>query len=61
MAEAPKSKEFKPGRGYAKADWDAVEFPEMTDEELANAHPARDVLPPAFFKAVDAYRDVRRR
>jgi hypothetical protein len=58
--EAPKLKEFKPGRGYTKADWDAVDFPEMTDEELANARPARDVLPTAFFEGMDAYRKARR-
>jgi len=54
-------KEFVPGQGYTEADWDAVDFPEMTDEELANARPARAVLPPAFFEAVEEYRSSRSR
>ncbi|NTA36273.1 BrnA antitoxin family protein [Agrobacterium salinitolerans] len=61
MAKVAKLKEFKPGRGYTEADWDAVDFPEMTDQELANACPARDVLPPAFFEAIDKYRKTRGR
>ena len=61
MAKAKTLKEFKPGRGYTEADWDAVDFPEMTDEELANARPARDVLPPAFFEAMEEYRNSRHR
>jgi hypothetical protein len=42
-------KEFKPGRGYSREDWDAIDSPELTDEELARMRPARDVLPKAFF------------
>ncbi|MFF2320766.1 BrnA antitoxin family protein [Agrobacterium sp. NPDC058088] len=61
MAKVAKLKEFKPGHGYTKADWDAVDFPEMTDDELANARPAREVLPPAFFEAIDEYRKTRGR
>jgi uncharacterized protein (DUF4415 family) len=30
--------------------WDAVDSPELTDEELAKLRPARDVLPPALFE-----------
>jgi uncharacterized protein (DUF4415 family) len=54
-------KEFVPGQGYTEADWDAVDFPEMSNEELANARPARDVSPPAFFEAVEEYRNSRSR
>jgi uncharacterized protein (DUF4415 family) len=43
-----KKKEFQPGRGYTKEDWNAVDFPEMTDEELAEFRPAEEVLPPEF-------------
>lgn len=38
------SKEFKPGRGYKKADWDAVDSPELTDEQFAAAKPFADAL-----------------
>lgn len=48
MAKVAKLKEFKPGRGYTEADWNAVDFPEMTDQELANARPAKEVLPRIF-------------
>ncbi|GGC93271.1 hypothetical protein GCM10010994_58870 [Chelatococcus reniformis] len=30
-----KMKEFEPGRGYTRADWDDAETPEATAEELA--------------------------
>lgn len=29
-------KKFTPGRGYTKADWDAVDSPPLTDEQLAH-------------------------
>jgi uncharacterized protein (DUF4415 family) len=38
-------RKFVPGRGYTKADWDAVDSPELTDEELATARPFADVFP----------------
>ena len=28
-------KQFKPGQGYTRQEWDDTEFPEMTDDELA--------------------------
>lgn len=28
-----KSKTFEPGHGYTKEEWDAVDFPELTDED----------------------------
>ena len=40
-----KLKEFVPGRGYTKEDWDAVDSPELTDEELATAKPFAEVFP----------------
>ncbi len=38
-------KEFQPGRGYSREDWDAVDSPELTDEELAQAKPFAEALP----------------
>ena len=46
-------KEFVPGCGYTKEDWDAVDFPELTDEELATARPFREVFP-------DLYEEIQR-
>jgi len=45
-------KEFKEGRGYTKEDWDGVNSPELTKEELANMKPAKEVMPKAFFEAM---------
>jgi len=28
-------KEFQPGRGYTKEDWDEVDSPELTEEQIA--------------------------
>ena len=39
------SKEFKPGQGYTKQEWDDTEFPELTDEELAQMRPFAEVFP----------------
>lgn len=52
MKRPKRMKEFEPGHGYSKEDWDAVDSPELTDEELASMRPAREVLPPEFFKAL---------
>jgi len=38
-------KSFKPGQGYTKEDWDAVQSPELTDEQMANAKPFAKVFP----------------
>lgn len=38
-------KEFQPGRGYTKEDWDAVDSPPVTKEQLANMRPFAEVLP----------------
>ena len=61
MTTTHKTKEFQPGRGYSKEDWDAVDSPELTDEELAAMRPAREVLPPAFFEAIEEMRRQRGR
>ncbi|WP_313602195.1 BrnA antitoxin family protein [Rhizobium sp.] len=37
--------EFRPGRGYTKEDWDAVDSPPLTKEELASMRPFREVFP----------------
>jgi uncharacterized protein (DUF4415 family) len=38
-------KEFEPGHGYTKEDWDAVDSPELTEEQLAQARPFSEVFP----------------
>jgi uncharacterized protein (DUF4415 family) len=38
-------KEFTPGRGYTKEDWDAVDSPPLTDEQIAQARPFAEVFP----------------
>jgi uncharacterized protein (DUF4415 family) len=52
---------FQPGHGYSREDWDAVDFPEMTEGELSAMRPARDVLPAEFFVAMDNLRRSRGR
>jgi uncharacterized protein (DUF4415 family) len=37
--------EFVAGRGYSKEDWEAVENPDLTQDEMAAARPFRDVFP----------------
>ena len=59
--ETPRMKAIKTGKGYSEGDWDAVDFPEMTDEELADMRPAKEVLPAAFFTAIEAHRKSRGR
>ncbi len=36
---------FKPGQGFTKADWDAVDSPPLTKAQLAQAKPFADVFP----------------
>ena len=45
MTKHPTRSEFTPGRGYAKEDWDAVDSPEATDEQLAQPRPFAEVFP----------------
>jgi uncharacterized protein (DUF4415 family) len=44
----PVLKEFEEGHGFTREDWDAVDFPELTDEELAQARPFKEVFPELF-------------
>lgn len=53
-------KQFKPERGYTKADWDAVDSPPLTREEIASLRPANEVLPVKFFEAVKEARKLGR-
>lgn len=53
-------KAFKPGRGYTKTDWDAVDSPALTKEEVASLRPAKEVLPVEFFQAVTEARKLGR-
>ncbi|MDQ0319553.1 uncharacterized protein (DUF4415 family) [Pararhizobium capsulatum DSM 1112] len=61
MAKASDMKTFTTGRGYSRDDWNAIDSPELSDEELANLRPAKDVLPNDFFKAMDEHRKSRGR
>jgi uncharacterized protein (DUF4415 family) len=38
-------KSFKAGHGYTKTDWDDVQSPELSAEEIAKAKPFADVFP----------------
>ncbi|KFL24944.1 hypothetical protein JP74_21955 [Devosia sp. 17-2-E-8] len=39
-------KEFQPGRGYTKQDWDEVDSPELTEEQIAaGGKPFAEVFP----------------
>lgn len=42
------TKKFVPGQGYTKEDWDAVDSPELTDEELAGLRPMKEALPDLY-------------
>ena len=52
---------FREGRGYTREDWDSVDSPELTDEEIASLRPAKDVLPAAFFEGIGEARRARGR
>jgi uncharacterized protein (DUF4415 family) len=52
---------FAPGHGYSKDDWDGVDSPELTDEEIANMRPAKEVLPASFFEGLADARKTRGR
>lgn len=38
-------KTFTPGQGYTRQDWDAVDSPELTDDQLSQGKPFREVFP----------------
>jgi len=40
-----RQKSFKPGQGFTKKDWDDVESPELTAEEIAKAKPFAKAFP----------------
>lgn len=40
-----RQKSFKPGEGYTKEDWDAVQSPELTDEQMAKAKTFAEAFP----------------
>lgn len=48
------TKEFVEGRGYSREDWDAVDSPELTEEELAQAKPMAEAMPELYAKLVAA-------
>ena len=60
-AEHPKKTTFEPGNGYSEADWDAVDSPELTKEDVARMRPAKEVLPQGFFEGLEKARRVRGR
>lgn len=48
--------------GYTKQDWDTVsDTSPLTEEEIKSLRPAKDVLPPAFFKELEKGRATRGR
>lgn len=49
-------RKFRPGRGYGKDDWDAVDSPELTEEALGKAKPMRDAMPDVHTAITDAIR-----
>jgi uncharacterized protein (DUF4415 family) len=55
------TKVFTPGQGYTQEDRDAIDSPELTDDEMARMVPARDILSPAFFERLDEVRRSRGR
>ena len=54
-------KDYVPGNGYSKEDWDDIDSPELTDEELASMRPAREVLPPEIYEGLIALQRERER
>jgi uncharacterized protein (DUF4415 family) len=40
-----RQKKFKPGHGYTKKDWNAVQSPELTDDQMAKAKPFAEAFP----------------
>jgi uncharacterized protein (DUF4415 family) len=46
-------KRFHAGRGYTRADWDAVDSPELTKEQIAQMRPFKELFP-------DLYESIQR-
>ena len=61
MTQKKMQEGFAPGRGYSEEDWNEVDSPELTEEELARMRPAREVLPPEFFAGIEEARRQRGR
>jgi len=47
MTKPKIDKQFMPGKGFARADWDDVDSPILTDDQFASAQPFADVFPEA--------------
>ncbi len=45
MTGKSKNPQFNAGQGFSKADWDSVDSPALTKEELAQARPFSEVFP----------------
>lgn len=41
----PRARKFRPGQGFTKKDWDAVDSPPLTKAQLAQAKPFAEVFP----------------
>ncbi len=55
-----KLKEFTPGRGYTKEDWDEVsDTPELTDEQLREMKPFAEVFPEMAAKIEEELKRAR--
>jgi uncharacterized protein (DUF4415 family) len=39
------TKSFQEGRGYSKQEWDDLDIPELTEDDLKNARPFAEVFP----------------
>lgn len=39
------TKEFKEGRGYTRQEWDDLDIPELTEDDLKTAKPFAEVFP----------------
>ena len=60
MTKQKLMKEFQPGHGFTKEDWDDVsDNPEWTAEDYANARPFREVFPD-LAASIDAKRKAGR-
>lgn len=53
--------EYKEGLGISREDWDAVDNPPLTQQELANMRPIEEVLPWLHEAALKAKEDKRKR
>jgi uncharacterized protein (DUF4415 family) len=42
---ARQQKLFKPGQGYTRKDWDDVQSPELTADQMSKARPFAEVFP----------------